>query len=260
MNASRAFSLLQVSDLHLLPNTTDRLLGVDTAASFEAVLARAHADAGRFDAVLVSGDVAHEPSPATYERAKHILCRYHAGPSLWIAGNHDVAATMTEVVSGANQLRFGDWHLIALDTHIDEVERGHVDAGELSRIAAQIADSDARWLLIVGHHPCVPVGTPWLDRGVIDNAQDVLDLLASDSRIAGYAFGHVHHAAEHDGARCPMWSAPSTCFQFAQGGERFGVARDAPGYRTFTLEADGAIATAVQRADFALQIDLTQFR
>jgi Icc protein len=84
--------------------------------------------------------------------------------------------------------------------------------------------------------------------GRIDNG-DLLSVLAQDGRVRGYAFGHIHHGATYGGAALPLLSAPATCFEFAQGGERFGVETRAPGCRTFELGADGRLSSEVVRAD-----------
>lgn len=257
---SHSFRLLQVSDPHLLAEPTARLLGVDTAASFEAVLAHAMRNLHAVDAVIVTGDIAHQPTCSTYQRAREILWRYHRGPSLWLPGNHDVGAAMAATLPVERELVLGNWHIIAIDTHVDATEQGHIAPVELARIRAVLEASASDHVIIAGHHPCVTVGTPWLDQGCIDNGDALLDLLASEPRIGAYVFGHIHHAAQFDGARCPMLAAPSTCFQFAQGGARFGVAADAPGCRLMTLLPDGRFESDVLRADHALNVDLTQFR
>jgi len=107
----------------------------------------------------------------------------------------------------------------------------------------------------------VPVGTPWLDTGCIEDAPDLLELLARDGRVRAYAFGHIHHGNAYPGAAWPILSSPATCFEFAQRGERFGVESRTPGGRRFALCADGAIESRVVRAAAPLVTpDLKQFR
>lgn len=54
-------SVLQITDLHLLERPGAKLLGIDTAASLEAVLDAALAER-QPAAMLVTGDIAHEPT------------------------------------------------------------------------------------------------------------------------------------------------------------------------------------------------------
>jgi Icc protein len=252
--------VLQLSDLHLLPDRDGRLLGVDTTATLEAVL-RAAAAEGPFDAVVVSGDVAHDPAPAAYARAAALVQSHLGAPTLWLAGNHDEANSMASSVRTHEALAVGDWLLLGIDTHVEGAEGGRISAAELERIDAVLARSDAKHVLAFGHHPCVEVGTPWLDRGRIENADVLFARLSADVRVRGYAFGHIHHAAVYGGAPWPLLSAPSTCFAFAQGGERFAVVPGAPGCRRFALGADGRVESrVVTAADCMVEPDLRLFR
>ena len=74
------------------------LLGVDTHASLEAVLKQALADDGQeADAVLVTGDIAHQALRDVYARLLPTLQQYTDAPVLCVAGNHDVLDIMQMV-------------------------------------------------------------------------------------------------------------------------------------------------------------------
>ena len=60
---SGSFSLLQITDLHVLAAANSRLLGVDTAVSLDAVL-RAALSERAADAMIVTGDIAHDAAEA----------------------------------------------------------------------------------------------------------------------------------------------------------------------------------------------------
>ena len=91
MATDGSVSLLQITDLHLLPAENAQLLGVDTASSLEAVLRSALAQRIP-DGLLVSGDIAHTPADATYARVRGLIAKHYRGPALWLAGNHDLTA------------------------------------------------------------------------------------------------------------------------------------------------------------------------
>jgi Icc protein len=259
-DAARAATVLQLSDLHLLTEPGARLLGVDTTATLEAVLDAAFAS-GPVDAVFVTGDIAHEPDVTVYRRGAELLRRHFDGPVTWLPGNHDLADPMAAVLSRVRDVELGAWLVVGIDTHVDGEEGGFVAADELARLSSMLARSTASHVLVLGHHPCIDVGTPWLDGGRISNAGELLTILAADARVAGYGFGHIHHAREwfHAGRR--LLSAPSTCFAFAQGGVHFGVEPAAPGCRRFRLASDGSLASSIVRADACVVTpDLSHFR
>src|SRR4051794_38072646 len=75
MHGVESHCILQITDLHVLPSTGQRLLGVDTAASLDAVLSAALAERSP-DALIVTGDIAHEPGDAAYARVSETIARH----------------------------------------------------------------------------------------------------------------------------------------------------------------------------------------
>ena len=253
-------SILQITDLHLLPAADARLLGVDTAASLDAVLHAALA--GRTpDALVVTGDIAHEPHAPAYARVRATIARHYRGPMLWLPGNHDLAVTFTPARPSVERLELGDWCVLGIDTHVDGSEGGRVDEAEMARLRRELAATRARWVIVAGHHPPLPLGMPWLDPTRIANGAELLALLEADARVRAYVCGHVHQDTATRHGRIDVWSTPSTCFQFVGRNPRFAVDTTPPGYRWLDLGYDGTLATRVGRAtDFAITIDMSTFR
>jgi 3',5'-cyclic-AMP phosphodiesterase len=260
MQAAASIFVLQITDLHLLPDAGSRLLGVDTAASLDAVLAAALAERLP-DAVIVTGDVAHTPTAATYARARALVEARFRGVTLWLAGNHDHGDLLSAGAPAANEINFGDWSVLAIDTHSDGVEAGSVAPAELQRLDAALANSRARHVVVVGHHPPLALGTPWLDSGRIGNGEALLELLSADPRVRAYACGHVHQASTAEHGALELLTSPSTCFQFVAGSERFSVDATPPGWRWLELRADGTLRSQIGRATgFAVTLDLSKFK
>ena len=82
---SGSFSLLQITDLHLLAAANSRLLGVDTAASLDAVLRRGTAERAA-DALIVTGDIAHDASETAYARVRAAIERRTTGSRRMVGG------------------------------------------------------------------------------------------------------------------------------------------------------------------------------
>lgn len=260
MQTAGSISLLQITDLHLLPEPGARLLGVDTAASLGAVLAAATAQATP-DAMIVTGDIAHAPAAATYARVHALLAARFRGPMMWLPGNHDIAELFAAAAPSTDELRLGDWSILGIDTHTDDVEGGSVAPRELGRLQERLARSDASYVVVFGHHPPLPLGTPWLDKSRIENGAELLELLGSDRRVRAYVCGHVHHANASSHGGIELLTTPSTCFQFVAATERFSVDTTPPGWRWLELGADGTLRSSVGRAtDFAVTLDLSTFK
>jgi Icc protein len=260
MVSAGTIHVLQITDLHLLPVADARLLGVDTARSLDAVLRSALSQCLP-DALLVTGDIAHTPADATYARVREFIAARFRGPALWLAGNHDLTAPLSAARPAADEFEMASWSVIAIDTHVDGREGGWIADAELDRLRERLERSRARFVVVTGHHPPLPLGTPWLDSGCIANGPELLDVLAGDARVKAYVCGHVHQetATAHRGLQ--LLTTPSTCFQFVGGTRSFSVDATPPGWRWLDLAADGTLTSRVGRAtDFAVTLDLSTFK
>ena len=248
--------VLQITDLHLRAERQATLLGVDTAHSLRAVLQQALGEATP-DAVLVTGDIAHDPVPAAYRKFVQIMDEFVAVPYLCVAGNHDVAPAMAELLE-PSELTLPGWRIVALDSHVDDTPEADVSAADWNRVQAALSVGDGRWVLVVTHHPPVPVGCPWLDKDRIKNGGELLESLSEHSSAKGMVFGHAHQVVETEYRSIPLLGTPSTCFQFAPRSAEFAIDGQMPGYRWLTLGPDGQLASRVRRlVDYPLQIDLS---
>jgi len=244
--------VLQLTDLHLLEAPRQRLLGVRTEQTLAAVLDAALAQ-HRPAALVLSGDLAHDPSPDVYRRCRQLLeARLPGVPLLAVPGNHDAGAAFDEVFAGLDRVRLGAWSLLGFDSHRDHNPAAVFDAAALRDLAQRCAAESAEHLLLVTHHPPIDVGCPWLDKdrlGSGGGAPEVLDWAAGEGRVRALLFGHVHQPVDsvHGGLR--LLGCPSTCFQFTPGSQRFSVDAALPGYRWLVLHGDGRFDTAVARLE-----------
>ncbi len=262
--------LLHITDCHLRADPERRLLGIDTAATLTAVLAQALSEHSP-DALIVSGDLAHDPEPASYARLTALLDDFYRGPRLHLAGNHDVAAAMGALWCEAPQLRLGDWQVLGFDSHADDAPQALFDAGRREALLARVQASDAAHILLTCHHPVLPIGCPWLDRDRVTDGETLLESLAASGRVRGLVFGHVHQAVAtaYSGTGgtggtgdVALLATPSTCFQFAPASSHFAIDHSLPGgqpgYRWLVLEDDGILRTRVGRVmDYPMQFDMS---
>ena len=255
--ANALTTVLQITDVHLRAGPDRMLLGVDTAHSLRAVLSQALAE-GAPDALLVTGDVSHDPEPAAYERFASIVAEHFQGPMLCLPGNHDLGAPMRGLLSEPCVLHLGDWDVIGLDSHVDDMTEAGVSEEDLARLHACLRDAGPRHVLIATHHPPVNVGCPWLDKDRIQNGPELLESLSEHTSVKGMVFGHAHQVVESVHKDIVLLGTPSTCFQFAPNTQRFAIDDTMPGYRWLHLSAAGDVRSEVRRvADYPLKIDLS---
>lgn len=252
--------VLQITDLHLRADPGERLIGVDTDASLRAVLQAAIAQQ-QPDALLVTGDVAHDPQPRAYRRCLDIIAEFYEGPKLLLPGNHDVTAAMIPSAYAQQRLDIGGWSVLAMDSHVDDQPQAKIEPEHWQWLQEQLLSVAPRPVLLATHHPPVSINSPWLDKDRIQNAAELLDWAAANANVKALAFGHAHQeiSALHESATgaIALLGAPSTCFQFTPGSQQFSVDEQSPGYRAWQLYADGTFSSQVHRVtDFTITIEL----
>jgi Icc protein len=251
-------TVLQITDLHLLPEPGARLLGVDTQASLEAVLAQAFSER-RPDAVIASGDITHHGDAATYMRFVELLRRYHAGPLLLLPGNHDESEAMSGFLEPAPTLTLGAWSIVGFDSHVDGRPEAVVSPAERAALeaACERAAQLGRHVLLATHHPPIDVGCPWLDKDRIQDGPELLESLAEHTTVVAMVFGHAHQVIEEQRHGLRLLGTPSTCFQFLPHSESFSIDPAKPGYRWLLLHEEGAVTSEVRRVeDYPLELEL----
>lgn len=243
--------ILQISDMHILPAANDSMLGVNTEYYFRKVLELAFAEQGYFDLVLVSGDLAQDPCPASYQRILQVLQEWQT-LTICLPGNHDDWGLMQTILNGLTvscrkYLKLGNWQIICLNSQKPDSPVGELSGEELAFLQQSLDAEPGAPALIAMHHPCIPSGSSWLDSMQISNSAALLELLSRHRQVKAVTFGHVHQelAANLNGLAC--YSAPATCFQFQPNTAEFSLDDAPPGYRIFELYDDGCLHSACYR-------------
>jgi Icc protein len=259
-------NILQITDVHLRSSAGQRLLGVDTDDSLRAVLTQAFAER-KPDAVLVTGDVAHDAQVQTYERFISILDAFYDGPRLLLPGNHDLWAPMQRFLSEPSVLSLPGWDLIGLDSHVDDSTGGEVAEPEMLALREACAAATDKHILLATHHPPITLDCPWIDAHRIQNGTELLAWLSEHTTVRAMVFGHAHQIVESvfesrlENRRIALLGTPSTCFQFEPRSVKFTIDDRKPGYRWLFLGSDGGVTSEVHRvADYPLKIELPQRR
>ena len=244
-------TLLQLSDLHLLPGPGEKLNDVPTKEAFAELLAFIDTHES-FDHLVLTGDIAQDEALPTYEMLREMLGtridRTHLVP-----GNHDNREHLRRAFAGRapaeGPLTFafdaGDWRVLGLDTHVSGEVSGRLDPAQFGWLEAQLAENPQRPSLVFCHHPPVPVGVEWLDRLSLEEPGPLLAHLRENERFRAIACGHVHRESETVIGNSRVYTTPSTAFQFGDDyGRRFDML--APGYRRFTLRGEEMTSEVVR--------------
>ncbi len=242
-------SVLHLTDPHILPEPRQTLLGIDTTYYLEAVIEAAANSGQQFDLCLITGDLAQQPQPKSYERLLTCLQALNI-PCMCLPGNHDDFSIMQyvlsdEKVSCQKEMLLGNWHIIGLNSQLVGSAAGYLPSDELAFLENILKNESNRNILIAVHHHCVPTGSLWMDTMIIKNAPDLLELTRRYHNVKAIINGHIHQQMDvlQNGIR--ILTTPSTCFQFKPGSEAFALDELTSGYRWLKLYPNGAIDTEV---------------
>lgn len=245
--------VLQISDLHLFATTDQRLVGINTEASFLSILNLAQEKSWPPDLIFLTGDLSQDSSEASYHRLIEHLAPL-AIPCFVLPGNHDTPDKLTTMfnqpfVSYQPFLHYGEWLFAFLNSETPDEEGGTLDEREIERLANEINSHPNKKILICLHHQLKPVGSEWIDSMKVVNPESLLKLITKHSNIRSIIHGHIHQAYESKIAQASIYGSPSTCFQFKPLSKDFAIDNAAPGYRWLKLQSNGEIQTDIIRLD-----------
>ncbi|QHM74186.1 3',5'-cyclic adenosine monophosphate phosphodiesterase CpdA [Mixta theicola] len=244
--------ILQITDTHLFSGRHETLLGVNTWASFNAVLEAIEAEQSPIDLIIATGDLAQDHSSEAYQHFAEGIARLPA-PCVWLPGNHDFQPAMFETlaragIAEARQVLIGDrWQLVLLDSQVAGVPHGMLSDYQLDWLENTLAQTADRHTLVLLHHHPLPSGCSWLDQHSLRNAHALAAVLQRYPLAKTLVCGHIHQEMDEEWHGCRLLATPSTCVQFKPHCTNFTIDAVAPGWRWLELAEDGAVRTWVNR-------------
>ena len=253
MAGSPVIRVLQITDLHIMAQPGQTLLGVDTEASFRDVLHEAMSREKQVRLVLLTGDLAQDPVASAYHRLRDWL-EQTGWEFCCLPGNHDdpqqmVTCLATPTIQYCQPVRVGRWQIISLNSTVHGSPGGFLATDQMDHLQACLTAYPDHHAVIALHHHPVKTGSAWLDTMVLDNRDEFLALIPTFPQVRLILTGHVHQAMDAVWEGVRLLATPSTCFQFKPGSERFALDGLAPGYRWLELHDDGGFSTGIVRLD-----------
>ncbi|MBX7167822.1 MAG: metallophosphoesterase [Pirellulales bacterium] len=239
-----AVSLIQLSDLHLVADPAGLVRGVPPADCLRELLEGAREQLSNADRIVITGDLAQDEQPATYLLLAELLAE-HLPRCRFLLGNHDSRAGLRAAfaeqfapVAGAAvwEDRVGDSRLLALDSHVPGESFGRLATGVWPWLRGCLQADPTTPTLICVHHPPLEVGSPWLDTINLHGGEALARCLRQWPCVRGIVTGHIHQARATVWQGWPLWTCPSTAFQFAAGQPEPTMDHHPPGWRSFTLD------------------------
>ncbi len=236
--------IVQLTDLHLTATPSRRSRGAPVWANLHLALNHLRTELGQVDLVILTGDLAAERSETTYGRLRSALEDWSSSLRV-VPGNHDdramVRATFADRSAPTTRAlcfvtNVGAFRVIGLDTL--RRWRGYGVLGDQQRrwLASELRRSEAPTLLFM-HHPPIRIGTWWLDKDIVRDRTELRTILGG-SRVQGIFCGHVHQTSRGSFAGIPVWTTPSTAYQFPPRALLPRAEQAPPGLRVVDLDGE----------------------
>lgn len=173
-------------------------------------------------AVLVSGDLVTDGTPAEYARVRELLAPLTM-PVHVLAGNHDAGDALRDAFElpggpGAD-VRYvaqcGPLRLVVVDSTVPGREEGAFGEDRRKWLASQLAAEPDAPTVVAMHHPPLLSGIRPFDAIGLPEADrlDLARLLARQPQVLRIVCGHLHRTIVGGLAGCEVLVCPSTWLQ-----------------------------------------------
>jgi Icc-related predicted phosphoesterase len=251
--ATAKHTIIQISDVHIVPE--GQLLNdkVDTLANVAAVLQAIEDSSITPEALVFTGDLADAGQPESYQRLRAVIEPAAArigAPFFYAMGNHDERAAFRAGLLGAEPTAedydyvawIGDLRLIVMDSTVPGHHHGELTDQQLAWLRDELATPAPDGTVLAFHHP--PVPSPIELGGIIlTNPEDLVPVLAG-SDVKVILTGHAHHSSGGSIAGIPVWIAGATAYQLDALSPNIRGIRGSV-YTRVDLFEEGAVATAL---------------
>lgn len=246
-NGLNLLRIIQISDCHLYADLNKCGYGnIKPSHSLRTVVSLAEEQAP--DLLVVTGDLSSDDSIESYRHILSIITESNLRCDVRIIpGNHDSVSAMQAVfpahwlLQNEHEQR-GEWQLFFLDSQYQGTQ-GRLSEDTLHWLAHTIKAVQQPSLVFIHHHPIA--SHSFMDNHRFINADDFLGVLKESTHPVYVCHGHIHHASEKQEQGIQVWSAPSTCWQWAMT-QDFGITNELPGLRVIDLDKQ-TITTQILR-------------
>ncbi len=195
--------IAQITDLHVVDPGRLCCGRVETNPYVRAAVEHVNGLDPLPDAVVVSGDLVDDGSPAQYAELRSILDGLRP-PYYVIPGNHDERQALLEAFAdheymprpGSPFVQYAiDTHpvrLIGLDTNVPGRPHGELCDARLAWLAETLGEEPDRPTLLFMHHPPFRTGIPLADECGLRDARQFETIVRRNPQVVRVACGHVH--------------------------------------------------------------------
>jgi 3',5'-cyclic-AMP phosphodiesterase len=256
---SESLTFVHFSDTHIVRPGV-RLRDVDTIHTLTRVIDAVNALTPPPAFVVIGGDlVSPDVEPEVKAKTRELTVRdyetsyevFHSlvsrlqVPVHYVMGNHDRRVPFRRVLLSDPHptdrpyyyaFSSGQYRICILDSLQPPKDGGYVAPEQLAWLRKELHHHADNPTVLIVHHQAVPVGMKVLDQIMLLNAEDLWQVVHEVNNVCAALCGHVHlpFAGQRDGI--PVFTTPSTCFQFVEGPNGLAVSGDPPMLRVVTCQ------------------------
>lgn len=237
-----------ITDCHLFGDKNAEYFGVNTYQHFTQALE--HMAHQQLDAVIFGGDLTQDHSVASYSLFAQLIAQSALTcPVFWVPGNHDEIAQLNAISRGQIQrckyIQAKNVALILINSKGD-TPAGWVSALHLEEISHCLKHPHTH-IVVFCHHNPLPING-YLDRHILENGPQLLNLLANTEHVKALVHGHVHNDYHFKYRGLDVFATPASSVQFTKNTPKWQQQNCGAAYRIMCLDAahpQGQISTDV---------------
>ncbi|MDC0238995.1 metallophosphoesterase [Candidatus Thioglobus sp.] len=228
-------TFIQITDSHI--DDDKLIMGVDSQANLSAIVSVISQK--NYDALLISGDLAHNGTLESYQILQKILDPI-ATEIYVLPGNHDDLSNLSQVFNKSYLCNFtiDCWEVITIDSVQAGKVSGRLSNEQLHSLSQELRSSSAKYIVLCLHHPPVSMQSDWDDEMSLENPEDLFAVIDQYDNIKAVMWGHAHQSSEFNRNGVKLFSCPSTALQFN--------GSSSIGYNHYTLNDNGEIYCKTQ--------------
>lgn len=239
--------IAQITDCHLPADPQQTYRGINPHKNLKILLEKVKAL--KPDLLLATGDLSEDGSRASY-RALQKYFRPLGIPVLALPGNHDDANLLAEMFPGSpldtiSVTEHGSWQIIRLNSCLPGRPEGRLSEKTLADLEGFLEGHKNAQSLVALHHQPIAIGSPWIDKYSLLDAQLLLKLLDHHAGVKAVVWGHIHQVFETSRNGMLMLGGPSSAINALPGGQRFTPGAIGPACRWLDLRADSTLLSGV---------------
>ncbi len=209
-------TIVQITDLHLVPEGSLLQDGLDPVPPLAAALDAVAGAGAEVVALVVTGDLVDAGDAASYRRLRGLMAEV-AVPVLYAAGNHDDRAALREHLLGEpastapldHVAWFGGTRVVVLDSTVPGRAHGELTPDQLAWLADELATPAPDGTVLALHHPPLPTPSRLL-AGIALRDPGALRVVLAGSDVRVVLCGHTHVTSAGTLGGVPVWVGAPT--------------------------------------------------